>query len=535
MKITDSKTKNAVFLGILAIAFILRFYKLGQVPLSLDWDENSNAYNAYSILKTGRDEYGQLFPITNRSFDDYKPPAYMYLNIPSVAFFGLTPFAARLPSAVFGFLTIPMVYFLAKKLFTYQKKEKREAIALISMFLLAIAPWHLQFSRVGFEATVGLFFAASSITVFLYGLSNYKLLPLAGLLLGLSAYTYHTQRIFVPLLFIAAFIIWRKEILSVSRKYLLSFVIITVLIGLPLIILIPPKVILQRFEVTTGRPKLEDIEKSIKLILQDQADGLSFGKIIHNRRFVIAQTYFGNYLSHFDLNFLFTKGDDNFRHHIQNMGMLYLFELPLVLLGLYLLVKNKDKAAIFILLWLLIAPVAASPATPNPHANRSLPLIIALEITAAYATVSLYYSSNFRFKKIILLTFSLFTISSFFVYLHNYYIHYPQEKAEFWQFGYKEAAIESEKLKDKYQKVNVDRSIEQAYVFWLFNTYYDPAAFQKEGSRYHFDKFYFDADKPTNSNELFIADKESFPSGFKILKTIYYPNGKEAIKIGTPQ
>lgn len=532
---TYPNLNKVLLFSILLLAFILRFYKLGEIPLSLDWDENSNAYNAYSILKTGRDEYGQLFPITNRSFDDYKPPAYMYLNVVTVSIFGLTPFAARLPSAFFGFLTVPVLYFLAKKLFQEQKKGQRETIALTASFLLAISPWHLQFSRVGFEATVGLFFATAAIAVLLYSLDNKKLLPLAAILVGLSAYTYHTQRIFVPLILIAAIIVWRKKIFSLSKKYLLSFVIITFLIGLPLVILIPPKVILQRFEVTTGRPKLEDIEKSINLILQDQEEGSNFGKIIHNRRLVIGQTYFNNYLSHFDLNFLFTKGDDNFRHHIQDMGMLYLFELPLILIGIYLLLKNKNKTAIFLLLWLIIAPIAASPATPNPHANRSLPMIVALEIIVAFALSSIYFASNFRFKKIVLTAFLLFAISSFFIYLHNYYVHYPYMKAEFWQFGYKEAAIESEKLKDSYQKINVDRSIEQAYAFWLFNSKYDPATYQREGSRYHFDKFYFDSSKPTNSNELFVSDAELFPSGFTIVKTIYYPSGEEAIKIGHPQ
>ncbi len=58
--------KNKLFLSILILAFILRFYKLGTIPKGLDWDENSNAYNAYSILKTGRDEYGKFFPLYNR-------------------------------------------------------------------------------------------------------------------------------------------------------------------------------------------------------------------------------------------------------------------------------------------------------------------------------------------------------------------------------------------------------------------------------------------------------------------------------------
>ncbi|OGE09084.1 hypothetical protein A3I53_01225 [Candidatus Curtissbacteria bacterium RIFCSPLOWO2_02_FULL_40_13b] len=521
-----------IFWLILVLAFILRFYKLGAVPLSMDWDENSNAYNAYSIFKTGRDEYGDFLPITNRSFDDYKPPLYMYLNIPAVAVFGLTPFAARLPSAVFGFLTVPVLYFLAKKLF--ENSKLKFDIPTVAMLMLAISPWHLQFSRVGFEATVGLFFAVAAITAFLYGLVNKKWLILSALALGISAYSYHAERIFVPFLFVAAFIIWKKEIWSVPKKYLVVFAVIAILIALPLVVLIPPRVILQRFEVTTGRPRLEDIEKSIKFILQDQNLELRFGRYIHNRRFVIGQTWFGNYLSHFDFNFLFTKGDDNFRHHIGNMGMVYLFQLPLILYGVFLLVKNRNKTSAFLLAWLLIAPIPATPAVPNPHGNRSLPMDPALQIISAYALVSIF-SIKFLFKRHVQYFYILWIGISVIVYLHNYWRHYPYDKADFWQYGYKEAVLEAEKFKDQFEKINIDHSIEQAYIFWLFNTKYDPTSYQQQGTRYHFDKYYFDAKAPETKNDLFVSDPGNFPGSFEVVKTIYYPNGQEAIKIGHPR
>src|SRR3989338_7000054 len=163
VQIIKSHAFTISFMLILVLAFILRFYKLGLNPPSLDWDENSNAYNAYSILKTAKDQYGNFLPLTTRSFDDYKPPLYMYLNVPTVAIFGLTPFAARLPSAIFGFLTIPVTYYLSKKLLEGKKIVDPENFALTSAFLLAISPWHVHFSRVGFEANVGLFFAEASI------------------------------------------------------------------------------------------------------------------------------------------------------------------------------------------------------------------------------------------------------------------------------------------------------------------------------------------------------------------------------------
>ena len=515
-----------LFVTIILLAFFLRFYKLSQIPSSLDWDEASNAYNAYSILKTARDQYGSFLPVTNRSFDDYKPPLYMYLNVPTIAIFGLTPLAARLPSAIFGFLTIPLVYFLTKKLF------RDRNIALLAMFLLAISPWHIQFSRVGFEANVGLFMATSAICTFLYGIKNKKLLILSGILIGASFYSYHTERIFVPLIFIVILALWRKEIFSLSKKYLLSFVIIAVAVALPLIIFIPPQVILQRFETTTSGSKLENVEKSIRYINQDGNTGVA--KIIHNRRIIIAETYIANYLSHFDFNFLFTKGDDNFRHHVEGIGMLYLFELPLVFYGAYCLIRGKTKAGAFIIFWLLLAPIAASPASPAPHAVRSLPEVIPLEIISAYGLYKLATKKLFA-QKFILPVFYIWIAASFLIYQENYWIQYPDKFASFWQFGYKEAVQESAKIKNQYQKINVDRSLEQAYIFWLFTTKYDPKSYQTTGSRNHFDKYYFEAKPPTQANELFISDAKIFPQSFEVVKVIYYPDATEAIKIGHPR
>ncbi len=281
-----------IFILILALAAFLRFYKLGQIPRGLDWDEVSNAYNAYSILKTGNDEYGKFLPLYNRSFDDYKPPLYMYLNIPTVAVFGLTPLAARLPSAFFGVLTVALVYFLSKILF------KKELIALIAMFLMAISSWHIQFSRVGFEANLGLLLTAASFTIFLYGLQrNSQLLLISAVLFGLSFYSYHSARLFNPLLLVASIIIFRSQITKTAKKYLILFVLIVAIIVTPFFIFSPREAIKQRYETTTRKARVEDVDKSARFILEDRQENIPFATIIHNRRNVIAQTFLKNYFS----------------------------------------------------------------------------------------------------------------------------------------------------------------------------------------------------------------------------------------------
>ena len=72
------------------LGFAVRIYHVTQVPPSLNWDEVSHGYNAYSILNTGKDEWGVAFPLIFRAFGDYKLPLYIYLTTLPIALFGLS-------------------------------------------------------------------------------------------------------------------------------------------------------------------------------------------------------------------------------------------------------------------------------------------------------------------------------------------------------------------------------------------------------------------------------------------------------------
>src|SRR3990172_8678670 len=116
----------------------------------------------------------------------------MYFTIPSVWIFGLSEFAARLPSAVFGVLTCVAVFFLVKKL------TDSDAVSYTSFFLLSVTPWHIQFSRAGFEANVGLFFLVSGFALLLYAIKKNPLRPasyihflISAVFFVLSFYIYH--------------------------------------------------------------------------------------------------------------------------------------------------------------------------------------------------------------------------------------------------------------------------------------------------------------------------------------------------------
>ncbi|KKQ43486.1 MAG: hypothetical protein US60_C0001G0001, partial [Microgenomates group bacterium GW2011_GWC1_37_8] len=122
---------NIALLLIILLSFIVRVVGIGKYPVGFTQDEASFGYDAYSLLKTGKDQWGVSFPLVLRSFGDFKLPLYTYLTVPSVAIFGLNEFATRLPNAIFGALAVLATYLMVLE-FTKDKK-----LALVSALFLA--------------------------------------------------------------------------------------------------------------------------------------------------------------------------------------------------------------------------------------------------------------------------------------------------------------------------------------------------------------------------------------------------------------
>ena len=192
-----------ILLAILLVAFCLRFYKLGQVPMALSQDETSIGYNAYSILQTGKDEYGKVWPLYFKAFGEYKSPVYIYLTAISIKLFGLNAYAVRFPSALFGLMTVFIIYLLVKELF--KNSATGSKLSVLSCLLLAINPWHLHYSRTAFEVTLAVFFIA-----FGWLLLSKKKEGLGIVFMFLSIYSYNVSRLLAPMILLI-FYGYRKQ------------------------------------------------------------------------------------------------------------------------------------------------------------------------------------------------------------------------------------------------------------------------------------------------------------------------------------
>ena len=140
--------------------FFLPF--LGDVHL-FDWDEINFAESAREMIVSGN--YSKV-QINFQGFWE-KPPLFIWMQVVSMKIFGVNEFAARFPNAVFGILTLCLIYRTGKKNF-----KGHIAHWWVLSYLGAITP-HLYF-KTGLIDPVFNFFIFLGILQFFEALKNHS-------------------------------------------------------------------------------------------------------------------------------------------------------------------------------------------------------------------------------------------------------------------------------------------------------------------------------------------------------------------------
>ncbi len=567
--------KNWILIGILVLATFLRFYKVSEVPVSLFGDELDVGYHAYSIIQTGRDYQGNFMPIHFHSLAEWRTPLYLYASVPSVAIFGITPLGVRLPAIIFGVLGVLGIYLLAKELLTYnQKPSVKHPRSLLAALLLAISPWHLQYSRAGFEVTMLLTFLMFGVYFFFRSLREKgKYLWLSVTLLTFTPWIYSTAKLFTPLLLIFLIVLYRREILKFSKSILLSSVFIGLLVGLPIAystiygggaeragytsVFTDPTVIP---EVGVDRTRDYLMRGDLVAIAKPTV----IDRIIHNKFTEWFKVISRNYFQAFSFDFLFVDGDPNPRHSPTGIGQFYKIEVVGLILGiLFFFVSKSDlKLKTLVIFWLL---AGALPATltrdGGNHATRLILILPPLIFLISYGILGAYNNIGI-WKNVFLTSYILLLTSCFLFYLHTYYVHFPWDSERWWHTGYQESIQTIKAIDHDYDKVIISMSGEPSWTYFAAWYEYDPVKWQNEnpigndvyvegfGKVSHTDKFYFgsfnvpgkgiyDLGNYLDSNTLYLAvakevgpnlilEPERTPSNLNLIKAIAFPSGEPA-------
>ena len=537
--------KRIVLLFIIILGVILRLYMLSSLPPSLTWDEASWGYNAYSLSIDGRDEFGRV-PITYlQSFGDYKPPVYAYLTVPFVKILGLNEFSVRLPSALLGAATILLTYLLTKKIFNSASEKKKEVVALLASLVLAISPWHIMLSRAAFEANIATFFIVLGVYLFFVSFEKKWTLPLSVLSFMLSMYTFNTSRVFVPLLGIFLFFRYLKELLRDKRAFALSLVF-GFLLFLPLFLfLVTPEARLRYKEVNIFSDQSIVIRANQQM---ENNENALWSRLVHNRRVGYALSYAKHYLDNFDPQFLFIRGDGNPKFSIQDVGQLYIWEIPFLVLGILFIFRKREGYSMIIPFWILLGIIPAGVARETPHALRVETVLPTFQILTAYGLYHAYGFFNRKLFKIhtalaFVLLILFLAIFNFFYFTHNYLAHYPKEFSSEWQYGYRETIKFIAENSSSYDKVHITNALGRPYIYFLFYTKYPPEKFREDSTVYEdaagfthvssIGKYMFEDNLSEkvdiSERNLFVDVPRNLPPKIKILKDFRRLDGSVAL------
>lgn len=474
-----------ILCSIVTVGFLLRVSFLDQYPHGLHRDEAFLGYNAYSLLETGRDMAGNVLPVHLRSFL-YSPAGYSYFSIPFIMLFDLNVFSVRFASAIFGSLTIVITYFFVRELFAdYRFKY---SLGLLSSFLLAINPWHINLSRTATENVPVVFFVTLGVFVLLkWNVTGKYLYLIFGFISFLiTIFLYQAPRAFLPI-FIPLFAIYLFNKLEKKRLVVFASAFFLVII-LPLVFILSSNDLSLRIRTvsifsTQGTQLMLD-----QYIREDGVSGVLpiITRVFHNKIFGYLNIFFQNYFSHFTYNFLFTDAGFPDRYRVPAVGLLYIIELPLIVLGIWKIVGLNIKLALFLLGWIILVPVGSALTFDDvPNLQRTLIIFPALSIVSGLGIISLYEAVQKkirRFRRISLaILITIFAMQLIF-YLHQYYFHAIKYRPWYRQDGYRQLVQKvNNQIKDYKYAVITNRESAPT-IFFLFFDKYDPEKFQQETS-----------------------------------------------------
>lgn len=507
------KIKILLFAGILILALVLRFYKLGEVPPSISWDEAAVGYNAWTILHWGKDEWGRSLPLSFKSFEDDKHPLHIYLTVPTIKVFGLNEMGVRASSAIFGVLNVVIIFFLAKIIFD------NNWVGLIASLILAISPYNIHFSRFNHELNFVLFFFMLGLYLLLEGIEKKNYLIVLGFAsLGIDLLGYHSAKAVVPPVVILATILYFKDLLKVKKYFLLGILAFSFFVSL---LFIEPALL--------GGARLKQTSSPQERTFHAVKD---------------------KYLKHFTYDFLFVRGDTNARLSSQT-GTFYKSDMFFLALGVLALgwgILKGRKEYLIILIWALLAPIPSSITSEAPHIARAMFMTGSWHLIIALGIYTILKVFKNRYLKIVVGLIIIGILgASLIKYWRGYFSEYRNRYAIEWQYGMKQI-VDYVDAHPEYDEVYMTAERQQPYIFYLFylqtplSTYLRTVSYNETHSRSastvrSYSKFHFGlwdvVESPPISHVLYVVTPSDYTGlrhklSFDTVYTVKYPNGLDA-------
>lgn len=537
-------------LAILIGAF-LRLWKLTSIPFPPSGDELFFGYYGWSLLHFGTDEFGRSFPQNFISIGDFKYPFLAYINMIPAAIFGLSEITTRFWTSISGILLSPLIYMLVNMLFKNQK------IAVISAFFIALSPWSIIESRIGYEnhlaltLTIGGFVAlfAGSKEMGIQSLSDNKrkLLLILSFILFLSAtFCYAAMRLFIPAMLVSLAVCAKYfKLLSIKKVLILFFIVLSIIVLISLI----PKENRGRAEAVSykglsagNRDRLEQLITGAGV--SDITPPIFVTRMFQNKLRVVSTDSLSRYMDHFSPVFLFFKGEPSFEK-IPDMGVMLYIDILLIATGVLSIFTIQNKfPGFFLLAWLVLSPVPSSLTEGGAHINRASAMLVPLVVLSAFGFYQLVFRLNHKFKYIFSVVLgSLFLWNSLFA-LNQIFVQKATDRPWYREQVNKYMIEEVSAVQEKYKAIAISKD---EFIYFLFYNKISPAQFLKDSDINPYPgaspwdrvnrlgKIFFnmpsECPKSGKSGVLYVCYGENIPQNAKVLKTFYYKDGIPAIAL----
>ncbi|MEK7464660.1 MAG: glycosyltransferase family 39 protein [Patescibacteria group bacterium] len=359
-----------LLVAITLLTIFLRFYSIKSTPPGLYPDEAMNGNNAIEALRAG--QFKIFYPENNGREGLFINIQAMFLKLFGAPNINPEPWMLRIPSAIFGTLTVLGLYFLGRQLFN------NRAIALLASFLLATSFWHINFSRIGFRAIMAPFFLTWAIYFILLSFRKInKLTPMpyssflpiiGGVVYGLGFYSYIAYRATPLIIALILILFLREHGLHKTLKIGALFTIAAIIVAVPL-----GMFFLENPGDFLGRTSQISIFNSPTPIRDLAINILKTGGMFN------------------------ILGDYNWRHNISGspqlfwpVGILFLFG---ILTGIKNIYKNHEDKIVSIILfsWLIVTALPVVVSNEGlPHALRAIIMIPPVFVLSALGGVNLY-------------------------------------------------------------------------------------------------------------------------------------------------
>jgi 4-amino-4-deoxy-L-arabinose transferase-like glycosyltransferase len=451
--------EKSIFCFILALGIFVRIYNFPNIPPNLNHDEAAAGYEAFSLLKTGMDKWGEPFPVYFVAWGSGQNVLYSYLSIPFIHFFGLNSGSTRAINLLTGILNIVILYFLIKD------KESNKKALLASLFL-AISPWGIMSSRWGLESNLLPFCILLGIFCLNQALKpKYKfLIPISLIPLSLSVYAYTLALPVASLIVIIFSIFYFKQISRNKILWFLAYLLAFLFISPFLIFVIQNNIINQKLDFLANFPISIPLLPTNRFS-QTSQDGFAY--------MIASNIYF------------FVAGMPDFLSWNTNQTFLPLSFVifPFSLVGLIELIKRykRDKVLNWFLLWFLasLSLFLIVPLNQNRGNSFFIPMIV-------FATFGFFkVLEEFKtetFKNFFGIVFLGWFLAYSLIFNFDYQLVYSKRVTYDFQYEIDVAMQKAEEITPKNQKIYLTTEVSINYIYPLFYKKIDPVDFRQNAN-----------------------------------------------------